>query len=60
METAEVLRKIKGICKKYKTCTDCPLDRVFCEVNPEHWIDSEIEYMAKIINSYEEEGEINV
>lgn len=60
METAEVLRKIKGICKKYKTCTDCPLDRVFCEATLEYWSDSEIEDMAKTIDSYEEEGEINV
>lgn len=55
METAKFLRKIKGICKKYKTCTDCPLDGVFCEATPGHWSDSEIEDMAETINSYEEE-----
>lgn len=57
METAEFLRKIKGICKKHETCKDCPLDFVFCGTPPEHWIDSEIEDMAKTINSYEEEEE---
>lgn len=57
MEAAEFLRKVKGICKKYKTCQDCPLGSVCCFVNPEHWRDSEIEDMAKTINSYEEEEE---
>ena len=57
MEAAEVLKKVKGICKKHETCEDCPFDNVLCVVNPEHWIDSEIEDMAKTINSYEEEEE---
>ena len=55
METAKFLRKIKCICKKHETCKDCQFDSVFCGAPPEHWIDSEIEYMAKIINNYEEE-----
>lgn len=55
METAEFLRKVKGTCKKHETCVGCPLGSVFCYTTPEHWSDSEIEDMAKTINSYEEE-----
>ena len=53
METAKFLRKIKCICKKHETCKDCQFDSVFCGAPPEHWIDSEIEYMEEPIVSAE-------
>ena len=57
METAEVLRKIKGTCTKQNTCRECPLDKAFCDIPPEHWTNKEIEDIANMLDNYEEEEE---
>ena len=57
METAEILRKIKGTCTKQNTCRECPLDKAFCDIPPEHWTNKEIEDIANMLDNYEEEEE---
>ena len=60
METAEVLRKIKAMCKKEGSCNNCVLKKSFCYTVPDHWIDAEMEGMADIIDNYKEEEEKDV
>ena len=53
--TAAVLRRIKVMCKKEDSCSNCVLKRPFCYTVPDHWIDAEIEEIADIVDNYEEE-----
>lgn len=55
MQTVEVLKKIKAMCKKADGCSVCVLDRLFCNIVPDHWTDAEIEEMAKVIDNYKED-----
>lgn len=55
MEAVEILKNIRNICGLARVCKDCKFDSCFCNAAPDHWSDEEIEDMAKIINSYEEE-----
>lgn len=55
MATAEVLRKIRIICKGADSCLNCKFDNCICDSPPEHWTDKEIEGMSDTIDNYKEE-----
>lgn len=55
METAEVLRKIRAMCKKADGCSVCVLDRLFCNIVPDHWTDEDIKKMTEAIDNHKED-----